>query len=96
MKLVITKHAIERFTQRFRLMFKANWFKDDNTRHLIKNLFNKSYRDLAFEMTPFYRNKLSVKHGRPLTLFKTGEIVFVCCVNGDMCFMLTCLRRNEL
>lgn len=92
MKLLISKHAINRFKERFRLHYNSSWFVSNRVPELMETLFNKSNRVSEFDLCPFYKNKLSTKHFSPLVMFRADDVVFVCTKTIDeRWFIKTCL-----
>lgn len=84
MKIVISNHAKSRFTERFRLHYDGGWFKYNRVLELMRKLFHKSYRDIAFDQVPFYVNKISVKNNMPTCQYKIDDVIFVCTVKDDV------------
>lgn len=95
MKIIISNHAKARFTERFRLHYNASWFRNDRVPELMRNLFQRSYRDLRFDQVPFYKNKISIKNNMPTCQYTIDDIIFVCTVTDDVVYLFTVLRNDE-
>ena len=95
MNIIISKHAQKRFVERFRLHYNGSWFRDNRVPELMRKLFLKSHRDIAFDQVPFYVNKISTKNNMPTCQYKIDDIIFVCTVKDDVTYMFTVLRNDE-
>ena len=64
MKLVISKHARQRFVTRFGNRFHKSYFYDVSlTESLIQQLYAKSVETVWDMGSPFYRNKIESAYG---------------------------------
>jgi hypothetical protein len=95
MKIIISKHAQARFVERFRLHYAGEWFRDKRVLELMRRLFQRSHRDIAFDQVPFYVNKISTKNNMPTCQYKIDDIIFVCTVKDNVAYMFTVLRNDE-
>ena len=80
MQYVISRHARQRFVNRFRIYFHHSYFMSDQfTESLMESLLNSAERVDWWRQVPFYRNKVESKYG-PTTVLRNSNkgITFIC------------------
>lgn len=95
MKIIISNHAKARFTERFRLHYAGEWFRDNRVLELMRRLFQRSHFDLAFDQVPFYKNMVSAKNNMPTCQYKIDDVIFVCTVTDNVAYVFTVLRNDD-
>lgn len=93
MKVVVTKHAKDRFRQRFRLMFNRAIFEDGRDSYFIEDLFSKSSQvDFSLKQKSGVYNALCADHGCLLDFFRyKDKIIFATTIRGGRRHVLTCM-----
>lgn len=73
----ITDHAVERFEQRFRLIFNRELFLDGRSRNFLRERFEQATPiDFAIRQKPGLYNMLCVHYGCRMRYSKSGPIIF--------------------
>lgn len=93
MKVVITKHAVDRVVQRFRLFMFAHEI-DDPKRFLMRE-YNNAYVDMRLELCPFYKNKLAWTHGAGSFFAHSKNLTFMCTNIDNVITIRTVVKRRE-
>lgn len=96
-KIYVSKHAVSRFKERFRLYFKSHVFSTfQNIVWFIQKLVNEGYEDVEFSLTPFYVNKLASKHNGGCVKINNSFMTFICKrVNYNEFLVLTVLLSTS-
>lgn len=97
MRVVVTKHAKDRFRQRFRLMFNQAVFEDGRDTFFISILFSKSSQvDFSLKQKAGVYNALCTDHGCRLDFFRyKDKIIFATTVRDNKRVILTCMTTEK-
>ena len=75
--LLVSKHAINRMRERFRLYFPSLKIEEDNlTRSLILGQLSKSIQCIKWKSIPFYTNMIGWKYGN-IEVYRNGPVFYV-------------------
>lgn len=93
MKIRITKHAKDRFRERFRLQFHSEIFKGGRENLMIEKLFTKSSSvDFSLMMKSGEYNSVCIKHRKKVRLNQYKNMVFVWCEYENTKHVITVIR----
>lgn len=93
-KIIVTRHAKARFTQRFRLYLPKYAGDIDG---YIFTLVQKSTQCIRWLQIPFHVNRLCVKHNTNiLQVFRYNNMFFVCKMDRNCIIVLTVMASWHL
>lgn len=77
--VIITKHASNRFRERFRLMFHSEIFRERKESYLMKTLFEKATPvDFSLKQMPGKYTAICIKHGCKVDYHRfSDKVIFV-------------------
>ena len=90
MRYVITKHAMERMRERFRLRFAASHFSNPQMLQSLMNgqLSTASHKN-EWKSNSFCLNRVAWMYGPGIEIYKKSGVYYVCKVKDDVCTVLT-------
>jgi hypothetical protein len=97
-EVIVTKHAISRFRERFRLMFHSEIFRDRKESFLMKTLFEKATSvDFSLKQKPGLYNAICIRNGCKVDYHRfSDKVIFVSTVDSEgKRFILTALRTDH-
>jgi len=87
-KVIFTKHALLKIEQRFRLYLNPKF----SVKEQALDWFNKSIKLNEWEMSPFYKNKMTSKHG-DVKIYKYNIIYFIVRYDYNNIIVITVTRE---
>lgn len=76
--IFVSKHAIKRLRERFRLSFASGNFEHDTiTISLILGQLGKAKHCIKWKLVPFYTNMIGTKYKHPIEVYKNGPVFYV-------------------
>ncbi len=91
----VSKHALQRMRQRFRLLVPSIYLTSDNAlRDYVTRIAVKGKEEADWQRSHFYRNKMHSKYGQDTVIIKAGSIYLLGrqLPNGGV-VIATCTRK---
>lgn len=96
MNITITKHALDRFSQRFKLRVNKAMWNRSGYNHMIQLMFSKSIRsDLRIRNQIGLYNSLCVRYGGKVEYYTYNEIVFACIRTKEQLILRTVFSEGN-
>lgn len=94
MHYIVTKHAMHRFKQRFKLLFPASYTRDDRMlESLIIGQVSTGKVMTEWKHCPFYVNRVATEYGTGVEVVYKSGVYYVCVVSNGKMFIKTCAPR---
>ena len=92
--VIVSKHAVKRMRERFRLRFAAyNWESHALTEALILRELTKAQHCIKWKQIPFVTNMLSWKHPMPVEVYKCGSVYYILNLSPKYTIVATVVRN---
>ena len=90
MDITVTRHANERFRQRFRLKFPKYTSNPHDTESIIIAQVRRARHLTDWKNSPFYLNRVSTQYGADTEIYHKDGVYYVCRKTGNGLVVLTC------